>query len=759
MITFAILKLDGELETEGFRVTLEIRRGNFHTTDILGNLPPKPELARQLQEHWEDKYRSLAAPYQHRGIQPLGIYQGGSVNRRQAVECQQSAHSLATHFNQWLNEESLRTITEQLRSQLHQEQEICLLIRTQEQRLYKLPWQQWNLLADFPHTTVAFALLEWSNFPTSSENFIREKTRILAILGHQEGIDIETDKQVLKSYPQADVTFLVEPQRQVLNEHLWNDSWDIIFFAGHSETEGECGRIYLNPQESLTVSELNYGLKKAAAKGLKLAIFNSCDGLGLAQELQDCQIPYIIVMRELVPDRVAQCFFKYFLENFTKGNPFYRAVREAQQRLQGLEGEFPCATWLPVIYQKPTALPPSWKPSLIKHLAKVVGFSAIATIAIMGMRVLGWLEFLELKTFDVVMEQRASESSIDERILVVEIGEKETNKYGYPLSDEILAKVLDKFAINKSQIIGLDIHRFQQEGKGRKELIRSFQRNKNLTAVCAFNNLANQYQPPPELTHFPLNKQLGFSNLLIDENKNIRRQLLSYDPNQATKASSDSDCFTPYSLSLQLAYRFLEAKGIKPLNVKNNRWQFGSVVFKHLPSRFGGYQHLDGKSSQIMINYRSGKFAGQSIDLEKVLSDSFNPELVREKVILIGYTAAVANDDFDTPIGKLPGVGIHAQMTSQILSAVLDKRPLIWVLSQWEDSLIVFIWCIWGGILLLFWQRYRNIVILAIAISVSFLILYSVSLLALQQGLWLPVIPTIFSWPILILLMILTKKI
>jgi tetratricopeptide (TPR) repeat protein len=114
------------------------------------------------------------------------------------------------------------------------------------------------------------------------------------------------------------------------------------------------------------VTELWYGLRKAVENGLKLAIFNSCDGLGLARQLDDLQIPQIIVMRELIPDIVAQEFLKYFLDELSKNRPFYLAVKAARERLQGLESKFPCASWLPVIYQNPSEEPFAWIQDPIK---------------------------------------------------------------------------------------------------------------------------------------------------------------------------------------------------------------------------------------------------------------------------------------------------------------------------------------------------------------------------------------------------------
>ncbi len=91
----------------------------------------------------------------------------------------------------------------------------------------------------------------------------------------------------------------------------------------------------------MTVEQLKKALAQAVGKGLQLAIFNSCDGLGLARDLAQLQIPYTIFMGEPVPDTVAQQFLKYFLASFTQGKNFYLAVKEARERLEALETKFP----------------------------------------------------------------------------------------------------------------------------------------------------------------------------------------------------------------------------------------------------------------------------------------------------------------------------------------------------------------------------------------------------------------------------------
>ena len=139
---------------------------------------------------------------------------------------------------------------------------------------------------------------------------------------------------MLAAIPGAEVTFLVEPKRQQITEQLWEQPWNLLFFAGHGRTEAGAGKIFINPQESLTLEELKYGLREAVRQGLQLAIFNACDGLGLANVLAPLGLPQMILMREPIPDQVAQTFLKYFLDAYVTGESLYLSARQARERLQ-----------------------------------------------------------------------------------------------------------------------------------------------------------------------------------------------------------------------------------------------------------------------------------------------------------------------------------------------------------------------------------------------------------------------------------------
>lgn len=377
------LKPIGNLETTGFSVTVTARiEGKLPYFEEFGTLPANPALSQQLQNHWL-QYRDLGAPYHQ--LFPKEVFD------RAIASCAESARSLVASFQGWLQADSFRVPDRRLREVLNFQDDIRFLLRSDSLSLKKLPWHRWDLVERCPDAEIFFCSptiaeplsgkLAWR----SPQLVWHSPLRVLAILGHDRDIDVQSDRELLANLPGMSVEFLVQPRRDRVTDELWDRDWDILFFAGHSETKDDIGKLYLNNEESLTVEELRSGLRAAIARGLKLAIFNSCDGLGLAKTLSDLAIPTTVVMRELIPDVVAQAFLKYFLSAFSLDKPFHLTLRTARERLEALEGQYPCASWMPVVVQHPRA------GSLV--LRKPLKFppwrrSAIAALLLSGL--VGW---------------------------------------------------------------------------------------------------------------------------------------------------------------------------------------------------------------------------------------------------------------------------------------------------------------------------------------------------------------------------------
>jgi len=329
----------------GFPVTLYIgdEGDRFHTS-FDGKLPPEPQLPL-LYGEWQSEYRSF--------------FRLTLINKK--------AEELIKTLNNWLNSETFRPIKEKLLKELQANDTVQMIIQTEDPILRRLPWCQWDWFKDYTKAEVAISLP--NNKRPHQLVQPKPKVRVLGILGEcahpntSIPIDTDPDKQFWERLTDAEPIFLEKPTLPELTKKLWDEQgWDILFFAGHSSSNPDAttGKISVTINDFLTILDLENALKKAIEGGLQLAIFNACDGLGLAKNLAELNIPQIIVMREPILDPVAQKFLEYFLKAFSSGQSLYLAVREAREKLQGLEKEYPCASWLPVICQNPTEVPFKW---------------------------------------------------------------------------------------------------------------------------------------------------------------------------------------------------------------------------------------------------------------------------------------------------------------------------------------------------------------------------------------------------------------
>lgn len=349
---------NGSLEIGFQPITLRIFEDNHpYPMQAQGKLPPAP-IIRQLYARWQSNYRGFSSVYRLLRLEA----KSGHITNYSRREIDESSEALKHHFRAWLCSDEFRPIREELLVNLSPSEEVRVIIETRDVELRLLPWHEWDFFDKYRSAEVALSPLNYQR-TLKKVGDSRIKARILAILGDSYGINIQADRKLLENLPNANIVFLAQPSYQEVDEQLWDvQGWDILFFAGHSisEADGTTGKIFINASQYLTISQLRNPIKNAISRGLKLAIFNSCDGLGIAQQLEDLNIPQIIVMREPVPDLVAQEFLKYFLAAFSRGEPLCLAMREARERLQVREYEFPCATWLPVLCQNPAEVPPNW---------------------------------------------------------------------------------------------------------------------------------------------------------------------------------------------------------------------------------------------------------------------------------------------------------------------------------------------------------------------------------------------------------------
>ena len=374
MAKIAILNLNGDFEN-GFHATLQVGEpGKSPSVGHQGKLPQNPKLS-EAYRRWRLRYEGLG-----KRLRKLRDTKGQETNVSNVRACEEAAHNLKYRLNEWLDWHEFLYLRKILK-ELDTSEEFRLIIQNNEiDLLRKLPWNLWYLVqqlnAEVALSSPAFVLAE-------KTQRLRAKPRILAIIGNNEGINVDVDRQLLEKLEEeknVNITFLVEPKLGEIFTVLCDEKgWDILFFAGHgsSQVDGGRGRIYINQKDSIGISDLNRALEIAIKRGLRLAIFNSCEGLGLVKELENLAMPQVIVMKEPVPDEVAQEFLKSFLRDFTNGDSLYVSVRKARENLRKVEDLLPSAHWLPVIFQNPAEMPLTWQeltPPKLEHVSNMLEY-------------------------------------------------------------------------------------------------------------------------------------------------------------------------------------------------------------------------------------------------------------------------------------------------------------------------------------------------------------------------------------------------
>lgn len=375
---------------------------------------------------------------------------------------------------------------------------------------------------------------------------------------------------------------------------------------------------------------------------------------------------------------------------------------------------------------------------------------SIFMLALLGARQMGLLEPLELVAYDWMMRQQP-DMGIDSRLLVVEITEDDIHQQRHwPLSDQIIADTIKNLLKHEPAVIGLDNYRDFPQHPGHDDLVKQLTQPN----VIVIRKLGQDSTPAIPAPDYVPKEQIGFNDLVVDRDGIVRRNLLFASFDDAIYPSFALQIFSHY---LQHHYQIL------PTNKSDNPSQFemGKAVMLPLTPTSGAYQDVDARGYQILLRYRTGKKVARHVTLAEVLAGNVKPEWIKNKIILIGTTADSIKDGFVTPFSviddniHMPGIYIHAQIVSHIITAalgyskvepayeanlhlsqIMGYQPLF---SFWHDNVeiawIIF-WAILGGILTWWVQQPFK---LAIIFIFSSFILIGMSFILFIQGLWIPV--------------------
>jgi hypothetical protein len=318
------------------------------------NFPDMAQMQTQYQE-WQSRYRRLD-PQNHRLMSNKAV----SLVPERINDCLDAGAMLQANLHQWYSSPGFQTIRERLATTIDPEREIDIIVRSRSKGLLRLPWNSvWQPLLDrYPLAEVSVALI-----PTISEAAVADeqlKVSILSLLTSAQGIKLDRSKEYLDALPYTNAEFVVAPSHADFVDLVTQKPWSVLFFSSYISGYLPNNRIYINHHDTIGITEFKYRIRAAVQQGLKLLILNCGDGLELAGELVDLQIPALIVMREAVQDQVAQEFVKLFLKAFSGGKSLQLAVRDARERLQAIEKVVPAASCLPILCQQIATPASNW---------------------------------------------------------------------------------------------------------------------------------------------------------------------------------------------------------------------------------------------------------------------------------------------------------------------------------------------------------------------------------------------------------------
>lgn len=257
----------------------------------------------------------------------------------------QSEASLLSEFHRWLNSAQLVEIRRQIVHLATQappstppSRHLNLFLSCNALEFDRLPWEVWEMGSEFA-VTAAIRIVRSPKtlrapLPPKHRRD-RHRPRILVILGDETGLNFQADRQAVQALTRlCDVQFIGwQPgqDRHSLPFYIAEaiadpQGWEVLLFAGHSnETALTGGTLAIAPGIAISISEMMPQLKFACQQGLQFALFNSCNGLSMAEALVDLGVSQVAVMREPIHNQVAQ----EFLIQFLRGLAAFKDVQES----------------------------------------------------------------------------------------------------------------------------------------------------------------------------------------------------------------------------------------------------------------------------------------------------------------------------------------------------------------------------------------------------------------------------------------------
>ncbi|NEO39658.1 MAG: CHASE2 domain-containing protein [Moorea sp. SIOASIH] len=492
-------------------------------------------------------------------------------------------------FHSWLRDGELYEIREEIAkavtdSSINRRYWVDIILTCNCPELTRLPWEAWEITTTTRTNLSGFGTIRIARVSKTIHAgishdkiipSIRRRARVLAILGDEKGLDFKEDRKALAHLSKlADIKFIgwqpgtesTSLKQEIVKEIANPRGWDILFFAGHSnETPCTGGELHIAPDASLGINEIQQSLQQGIANGLKFAIFNSCDGISIAESLIALGLPQVAVMAEPIHNQVAQVFIVKFLNSLAEYKDVHEALRDACAFLKDQQNlTYPSAYLIPTLFRHPQSVLFRLEPFGLGHSLRnwlptkkeALWLSAWLTVSLIPdcQDLLLESRLLLQAGYRQVTQQvqwQANPSPVKSPVRLVQIDNKSLEQDNVKLVDGrymdygYLASILDKLVTSNARIIGFDyiLDQDQQQPDNSKRLRQSITEaiNNNTWLVWA----AIEADPPADY--------YGVSDKIANLNQTMEGDITTYDW-YVELPSNKCDQSCPFSYLLVLSY-------------------------------------------------------------------------------------------------------------------------------------------------------------------------------------------------------------
>ncbi len=140
------------------------------------------------------------------------------------------------------------------------------------------------------------------------------------------------------------------------------------------------------------------------------------------------------------------------------------------------------------------------------------------------------------------------------------------------------------------------------------------------------------------------------------------------------------------AFSLAVLRKYFDTLSGTQVTISNNPYEYPGFARFHSGAQ--AYLPLaKAQNREVLINYVSRKSGFRAVSFVDAYNNTFDPALVRDKIVIIGTTATALPDVFNTPLGIMYGVMVHVNF----INTVLEGNYLSYVAPYIEYAVIILL--------------------------------------------------------------------